>query len=261
MPRANPLESRARLVKNQTLGAEISCLTLEAPWIAGSARPGQFIMVGCAPSQAGAPEPLLMRPLAVAGVEGGLVSLLMAVKGRGTRFLAAQEPGAELTLRGPLGNGFSEPKGPGLLLVAGGLGAAPLLSVHRRFRKRKDLKIDFILGVPGKGFESLVDLLAQEIPDLQVFSDDGCMGAQGNACTALPAAPDEVWACGPVPMYRALLDRLDPGVPVLVSLEARMGCGYGGCLGCVVPTKQGNLRACCEGPVFDGREILWHEFH
>ena len=105
-----------------------------------------------------------------------------------------------------------------------------------------------------------MDLLAREIPELQVFSDDGCIGARGNACTGLPVGPGLVWTCGPVPMYKAMLEKLNPNIPILVSLEARMGCGYGGCMGCAVPTINGNLRACCEGPVFDGREVLWHEF-
>ena len=260
MPRAKTIEGRARLIRNQSLGRKVSYLTFEAPWIAETARPGQFVMVGCSPSRNDSPDPLLMRPLAVAGVEGSTIDLLVGILGRGTRILAGHEVGVQLTLRGPLGNGFPEPGRSNLVLAAGGLGAAPLLFAHRCHAHRGDLITDFILGVPDKSFKPMVDYLTEAAPGLRVFSDDGSLGSAGNVCTDLPSNPGEVWACGPVPMYRALLDSLDPEVPFRVSLEARMGCGFGGCMGCAVPTRQGQVRACCEGPVFEGREVLWHEF-
>ncbi len=262
MVRQSPLEGPARLLEVLELGPHIVYLTLKAPWIAQTARPGQFIMAKI-PSSLSQPsrDPLLPRPLAVAGVEGERINLLMAIAGRGTRLLAEAEKGADLLLRGPLGNGFPKPAGPNLLLLAGALGAAPLLMAHQYFQDRADLTIDFVLGVPDKSFRPLTQHLGGLVPGIRVFSEDGCLGARGNVCTGLTANPGQVWACGPIPMFRAILDRLDPDLPVHFSLEARMGCGYGGCMGCVIPTLHGNRRACTEGPVFNGREVLWHEFH
>lgn len=259
MPRPEPLEGRARLVETEMLGEGIAFLTMEAPWIAQSARPGQFVMVHPPCSGPGSRDPLLPRPLAVAGAQGSRINLLMALAGRGTRLLAQARPGSELTLRGPLGNGFPEPSGPSLLLLAGALGAAPLLLAHQVYQGRPGLEVDFVLGVPGRAFLPLVEKLGLLVPDIRVFTEDGCFGTQGNVCTGLASDPGQIWACGPTPMFRAILDRVSPGLPVSFSLEARMGCGYGGCMGCAVPTLHGNQRACTEGPVFDGREILWHE--
>ena len=260
MPRANPLEGLALVAEVERLGEKVVYLTLEAPWLAKAARPGQFVMVKPPSSLAqGSRDPLLPRPLAVAGARGDRINLLLAVVGRGTRLLARARQGDELSLRGPLGNGFPKPQGSSLLLLAGALGAAPLLLAHQFHQKRSDLRIDFVLGVPDRSFLPMIEKLGSLVPDLRVFTEDGCFGTKGNVCTGLPESPGEVWACGPTPMYRAILDRLGPDLPVSFSLEARMGCGYGGCMGCAVPTLRGNLRACTEGPVFNGREVLWHE--
>ncbi len=229
-------------------------LEVEAPSVAARAHPGEFVLLSVSPSW----DPFLHRPLGIAGVSGDRVVLLVQVVGRGTALLQTLPSGTALTLRGPLGQGFPSPReGRRYLLAAGGLGVVPLLFAYRQWGERFSMEV--LLGVPDASWAPLGSYLRQFVPDIRMVSDDGTLGERGNPCTCLEGCWDEVWACGPLPLLRGLWECLPPEVSYYPSLEARMGCGYGGCLGCVVPTKEGNLRACVEGPVMDGRKVLWHE--
>lgn len=260
-------ELPARLVARTFLGGEAVrergplLLELDAPEIAASAMPGQFLLVSCSEGN----DPFLLRPLAVAGIRGEVLSLLVQVRGEGTHRLAGLAAGSVLRLRGPLGVPFAPPeKEETPLFVAGGIGAAPLLFAAETW------KGCLLLGVPDASWEGLVRHCAVRVGSsrLTVVSEDGSLGEKGNPCTFLRSGEGaslltrpgtRVCACGPTGMLSALADALPPGVPYEASLEARMGCGYGGCLGCVVPTERGRLRACVDGPVFSGREVHWRE--
>lgn len=231
-------------------------LEIEAPAVAARAYPGQFVMLSVSPSW----DPFLHRPLGIAGVSGNRIILLVQVVGRGTALLQSLPRGTSLTLRGPLGQGFPAPqREKRYLLAAGGLGVVPLLFAYRQWGEEASMEI--LLGVPDASWAPLGAYVGQFVPSshLRVVSDDGTLGECGNPCTCLGACGDEVWACGPLPLLRGLYHCLPPEIPYYPSMEARMGCGYGGCLGCVIPTREGNLRACVEGPVMDGREVLWDE--
>jgi len=260
-------ERSARLVARTFLGGGAArergplLLELDAPEIAAKSLPGQFLLVTCGEGS----DPFLLRPLAVAGVQGEVLSLLVQVRGEGTRRLAALAPGSVLRLRGPLGTPFTTPKeAERLLYVAGGVGAAPLLFMAERWGG------SVLLGVPDASWKGLVRHCVSRIGSskVTVLSDDGSLGEKGNPCSFLAsekgsgllAFPNtRICACGPTGMLAALVETLPPALPYEASLETRMGCGYGGCLGCVVPTERGRLRACVEGPVFAGREVRWHE--
>ena len=229
-------------------------LEVEAPLIASRANPGEFVMLSVSPSW----DPFLHRPLGIAGVSGDRITLLVQVVGRGTKLLQSLPSGTVLTLRGPLGHGFSSPrKGRRYLLAAGGLGLVPLLYAYRQWGA--EASMEFLLGVPDASWAPLEAYVRRFVPNLRMVSDDGSLGERGNPCICLRGSWDEVWACGPLPMLRGFYECLPRDVAYYPSLEARMGCGYGGCLGCAVPTEEGNLRACVEGPVMDGRKVLWHE--
>lgn len=250
-------DSSAYIVNRHSLGENVVHLRLHAPEVAEQARPGQFLLV----RPSGSSDPLLARPLAVTNVQGDDVEICFHVVGRGTQILAGLTPGSRLHLRGPQGNGFGTPKGKRLVLVGGALGVAPLVFADRIWQEK--IPTRFFAGVSCKAWAPLTNWLRERISSLHVACDDGTLGFHGNviALTSQYLQPeDEVWACGPLPMMKALhLICIERHLTLKVSLEERMACGFGGCLGCVIPTRDGHRRVCVDGPVFESSEVAWDE--
>ena len=230
---------------------------LRCPDIAREATPGQFIMVRCGP------ETTLPRPFSVHQADSDRIALLYAVRedGRGTEWLSRQKPGAAVSTFGPLGKGFAiHPEARNLLLVAGGIGIAPLHFLARQ-AAGNNYKATLLYGT--------VDKNRHPIPsDLEVLAvtEDGSAGEKGLVTDLLPSfagKADQVFACGPTPMYHDMFRRRKElkleGKPVQISLEVRMGCGVGVCYGCTIKTKNGLKQVCKDGPVFELNEILWDE--
>ncbi|MBI2860297.1 MAG: dihydroorotate dehydrogenase electron transfer subunit [Chloroflexi bacterium] len=237
---------------------------LHCPEIAGTVRPGQFVMVrcqGCA----------LPRPLSVHRInDRGELSLLFTVRegARGTAWLSRRKAGDNLELFGPMGNGFTiNPGAETLLLVAGGIGIAPLYFLAQDALTR-GCSVKFLYGAPTAS-----DLLPEQMlpPGLEVASatDDGTAGREGMV-TSLLLLPDllpgftlwadQVFACGPRPMYETMARMPEmKGKPVQVSLEIGMGCGLGVCYSCTIRTRGGLKQVCQDGPVFELSDILWNE--
>jgi dihydroorotate dehydrogenase electron transfer subunit len=218
-------------------------------------QPGQFHML-----KTEAPEPLLPRPLSIHDVDGDELSFLYEVKGAGTQAIGALGPGARIRVTGPLGRGFDVDDLRGrILLVAGGIGIAPFRYLARALaaagRDRVTLAAGF-RGLPyGLGdFDGLVH-------DVRVATEDGSAGVRGRV-TALyrPQDFDVVVACGPVPMMRAVQQACrDAGTRAVLSMEARMACGIGACLGCTTQTPTGMRRVCTDGPVFPADEVIFDD--
>ncbi|MBL3572334.1 MAG: dihydroorotate dehydrogenase electron transfer subunit [Synergistaceae bacterium] len=249
-----PQEGKARLVSKEDLRSGLYSLTLELenPFLAD---PGQFVLIR---DQRWRTDPLLSRPFAVAWREGKRMGILLQVKGKGTAALASLADGVSLTIRGPQGHGFPEPEGKRLVLVAGAMGIAPLLFAWERYSRRCSVKL--YLGVSCSLWSGLVDWLLARGVNCHVACDDGTIGEKGTVVDLIRReleVDDEVWTCGPSRMMAAIAALRRERC--FVSLEARMACGYGGCLGCVVPTRSGRLRACVDGPVFKGEEVLWND--
>lgn len=254
MCRATALEERALLKKVRPLLPGLGEVTLHAPRLAGEVRPGQFLLARITPWR----DPLLGRPLGVTAVRGEELSLMVAAMGRGSRALLAMKPHDEVVLRGPLGTPFPAPLQQPLVLAGGGFGVAPLLFAWDQLGAMTPEDAPVVaLGVPDGTWGPLEHYVAERVGSkLRTFSDDGSLGERGTPCDALEGA-GEIWACGPPPMIRALVRCVTPAVRLLVNLDRRMGCGYGGCLGCTVPTVRGHVRACVEGPFFDARDVDW----
>jgi dihydroorotate dehydrogenase electron transfer subunit len=236
----------------------ICLMWLEAPGIASLARPGQFVMVKCGEDN------LLRRPFSIHQVddEKSSLALLFQVVGRGTDWLSKRQPGASIDILGPLGNGFNIfPASRNLLLVGGGIGMAPLPFLAREARKL-GLSTSMCLGTATAN-EPLRNLMPSDTK-CAVATEDGSFGHCGFITELLPEyidRADQLFACGPSPMYRAMAEMPQlKDKPVQVSLEARLGCGFGVCYGCTVKTKQGLKQVCKDGPVFELDDILWHEF-
>jgi dihydroorotate dehydrogenase electron transfer subunit len=210
---------------------------------AGIARPGQFLMIRRLGSRA------LPRAFSVLDARGDRVDLFIKLDGLLRELLGSVPPGTRFELRGPYGVPYEERIEPGrrYVLVGGGSGAAPLLFLHER---RPELIADIVLGFRHDGASRLLDRY-----ELVVESLDG-----RRAHDRLR----EVWqpglgivACGPEPMLRAIGAEFGKEPGVYVSLEARLGCGIGSCLGCSIPTTDGTQRICRDGPLFACSEIPW----
>lgn len=225
------------------------------------ARPGQFFMLRCG---AGLEMPL-RRPLSIHQTAPlGFLAFLYKTVGKGTRWLASREARQTLDILGPLGNGFTIPQGArNLLLVAGGMGIAPLVCLAEKALTAGH-PVTLLLGAAGrKGVYP-----ARFLPPgarVVVATEDGSVGQQGLVTDLLPEfAPeaDQVFACGPVSMYKTMAGQAClSGKPVQVSLEARLGCGVGACYACSIKTKTGMKQVCRDGPVFELSDIEWSGFH
>ncbi|MDD4859857.1 MAG: dihydroorotate dehydrogenase electron transfer subunit, partial [Dehalococcoidales bacterium] len=235
---------------------------LECPDIASEAKAGQYLMVRCGEGT------LLRRPLSLHRIDrkDGRIALLFNSVGKGTKWLAEQKEGDTLDIMGPLGNGFALPnKGEGILLIAGGMGIAPICCLGEEAR-RQDILPDSML------YGSASDFLSEEerklifpktlIPSecLIRITEDGTLSQQGRVTDIikhhLKETTKHIFACGPLPMYRTMSQMQElKGKSVQVSLELRMGCGVGVCYGCTVHTRHGLKQVCKDGPVFDLNDI------
>jgi dihydroorotate dehydrogenase electron transfer subunit len=249
-----------KAVRNQSVADGVFTMELSAPQPLLSAAPGQFVY-------ARVDGFLLRRPFGIHSVdaEKGTITVAYAVRGKGTHALSRLKPGAALDVLGPLGHGFRLPEGAQhVLLVGGGMGAAPLLHAAQWLKGRASC--DIALGFAGKGQAFSLDAFARACRELHIAADDGSMGLTGSVCELLvplinARRPDTVWACGPAGLYRAL-QRQDilRGLDCQISLEERMGCGVGACLTCNCKVKDGDgwayKRVCADGPVFGLWEVL-----
>jgi dihydroorotate dehydrogenase electron transfer subunit len=235
-----------RVVERRTFGL-YSLLTLVAPPVAAAAQPGQFVMVAVPGAQFH-----LRRPLSLHSVDDDRIRVLVEPRGAGSQALAAAGVADRLSVAGPLGTGFRLDDVEQALLVGGGVGVAPFQFVADVLRAR-DVAVTAAFGFRDERQTRLAG--AFEIRDLWVATEDGSVGRRGTAvdlATEIGAGPRaSVLACGPAPMLAAVRAwAAAAGLRGAASLEAHMACGTGACHGCVVPTREGYLRVCVEGPVF-----------
>jgi len=266
-------ELSARVTSNAEIMPGVCLVWLEAPAIAAAAKPGQFIMVRCGE------ELLLRRPFSIHQVsDTNKLAILFSVVGKGTQWLAQCKVGDRVDLLGPLGNGFTMPdKAQHILLVAGGIGIAPLVFLADEALGQENT-VSLLMGATSnirlfrqqksqivKGLR-LDGLIPPKVMVYQV-TEDGSAGEKGLVTDVLMnkvkyGISTHIYACGPLPMYKTMAQ-----MPVLkdkhvqVSLEVTMGCGVGVCYGCTVKTRQGLKQVCQDGPVFNLHDILWDELN
>lgn len=195
----------------------------------------------------------LRRPFGVADFCNGELTLLYRVVGIGTSNMTKLPIGTKLNVLVNLGNGFSlDAKKP--VLISGGIGLAPLYYLAKQFYE-KGIKPKVILGFKNKSEVIFVEEF-ERIADVIIATDDGSVGFHGNSVSAFKTLSDYdcFYACGPMVMMKALCDFSTDGY---VSLEARMGCGFGACMGCSIKTTAGFKRVCKEGPVFSAKEVIY----
>lgn len=211
-----------------------------------SIRPGEFANLRL-------DNYFLRRPISIHDVEGDVVSFLYKVLGNGTLDMTSYPEGKKLDILFNLGNGFDMSKAKTPLLIGGGIGIAPLYYLAKEFIK-KGIKPIAILGFKNKDevfYEKEFSALCETV----ILTDDGSYGQKGNPVSYLKehhVSYDHYYACGPSVMLHFLTKDFQNGE---VSLEARMGCGFGACMGCSIETIKGTKRICKEGPVFLSSEV------
>ncbi len=245
----------AKVTANTTPMAGAHLLWLESPQIASQARAGQFVMVRCGEND----EHQLRRPFSIHQREGDKIALLFNVVGGGTQWLSQRTSGEKLDLLGPLGNGFSiSPNSKNLLLVAGGIGIAPLRFLAEEAAKQGK-EVTLLYGTASAA------QLYPHLPEVKlvIATEDGSKGEKGMITDLLPdfiKEADQTFACGPLAMYKTMakMSKLK-NKPIQISLEVRMGCGLGVCYGCTVKTRKGLKQVCQDGPVFELNDVSWEE--
>jgi dihydroorotate dehydrogenase electron transfer subunit len=273
----------ARIIVNRNVSPGYYRMRMHCPGAAARSKPGQFVMVRAGSSI----DPLLRRPFAVHRVCGksgatpaagspSCIEILYRLAGKGTLLLSRMRTGEEIDLLGPLGIGFSLPRGiETAVLVAGGIGVAPLLPLAQFLgRRKRAVGRTVIIGGATRGDILCRGDFKKTGARVVVSTEDGSAGVRGLATDLLEQAMDALapqaaahlalYACGPLPMLqRVAAMARERGVSCQVSLESTMACGVGACLGCSVPVRNGRGRAasyqrvCREGPVFDSAIIDW----
>ncbi len=254
-------QTKAKIIYNKKIRNNYFRCAIIARKIARTAYPGQFLSIKVSDRE----EPLLRRPFSIHRVNGQAIEIFYQVVGDGSRLLSAKKPGELLDVIGPLGDGFNLPPatdGFEPVLVAGGMGVAPLLFVAEKLKSCRPL-----VFIGAKRKEDLFCL--KEFTDLgcqvRVATDDGSRGFKGKVTGLLrqflsseESEQAVIYACGPRPMLEAVSSLVrEHEVPAEISLEEHMACGIGACLGCVVNTREGYKRVCKEGPVFNADEVVW----
>lgn len=236
-----------KIIFNKQLSNDIYLMKLEGD-LSEIKNPGEFVEIKL-------DNYYLRRPISVHDFTNSSLTLLYKVLGRGTNDLSKYEIGKELDVLVGLGNGFDVFSSKKPLLIAGGIGIAPMYNLALKFNEL-GIKPTLIYGVSRKSDLVLVEEFKQ-ITNLIICSDDGCVGFRGNVISYLKENNidfDKYYACGPQIMLKYLKQFNDNG---FVSLEARMGCGFGACMGCSIETINGPKRVCKEGPVFEASEVLF----
>ena len=246
-----------RVLRQKAVASDIRRLTVALPKEGPRPHAGQFYMLRC---WGAAETPVLSRPISVHDVDEreGTLTFLYQIKGEGTQKLAHLAWGQTLTLTGPCGNGFDVAAAAAagrVAVVGGGIGVAPLLLLCRELAAA-GCKPELYAGFRDAPY-ALEDFLPY-CAAISVATDSGAVGYHGLVTGILhPEKFDLVLTCGPNVMMQGVY-RLcaEKGVPCLASLERKMACGLGACLGCTCHTKVGPKTICQDGPVFPAQEVF-----
>ncbi|MDO9528452.1 MAG: dihydroorotate dehydrogenase electron transfer subunit [Syntrophales bacterium] len=231
--------------------------------------PGQFVMLRAK----GRDVPFLRRPMSIYSLYPSagdlIIELLYRVAGKGTFVISRLKPDDEIDILGPLGRGFDIfPHCKRVVLVAGGIGIAPLSFLGHYYGAdtvNKPPQIICYVGAQRADLLVGLDRMDEICSDIRISTDDGSRGYHGlvtelfeQDITLYNSSDSVVYSCGPFPMIKSLAEILrNQAVPCQVSVEERMACGVGACLGCAISVKSGYRKVCKDGPVFDIHELVW----
>jgi dihydroorotate dehydrogenase electron transfer subunit len=257
---------KARVIYNKRVKQDYFHCILKAPQITRQALPGQFITIKFNDNE----HAFLRRPFSIHKIKGTDLELLYEVVGSATQIFSKIKAGEYLDVIGPLGNGFSPVlRTPYSILVAGGMGVAPLLFLGEFLAKHATQYTvhctQILIGAKTRS-QILCEKEFKRLGfDVKIATDDGSRGFKGKVTDLLKdllrtrySVLGTIFACGPRPMLKEIsCIALYDNIGAQISLEEHMACGIGACLGCVVKTKDGFHRVCKDGPVFEAKEIIW----
>lgn len=255
------IKLKCELINKEMLVDGIYKFSVKAPEIAKVAKAGQFLEIKV--SETG--EPFLRRPISIYNIENDLVEFIFQVKGKGTEILSERKIGDLIDIMGPLGKGsFDVKEYSNVAIIGGGIGTYPLYELAKELKGKANLNVylgfrDKSLVTCEKEFEEI------GLNKLVVTTDDGSYKEKGYAIDFMKKDIEEhkvdiIFACGPLPMLKAVRQyAIENNIPCQVSLEERMGCGIGACLGCAIKITAGEEsrygHVCKDGPVFYANEV------
>lgn len=252
---------QATILKNECYVNNIYDMVIFAPEVANIAKSGQFINV-----YTGKSDMILPRPISLCEInkEEGTLRLLYQVVGKGTQYFSTLPKKSNIQILGALGNGFYiDENHKNHILIGGGIGVPPMLELA------KNLQGNIHIFIGAKSDPILVKEFQKIGVTVTIATDDGSCGIHGTVLDAIqkeqPLA-DMIYACGPKVMLKAVSEWAEQvQIPIQVSMEERMACGIGACVGCAIKiNKKGthdweNLKVCKDGPVFWGNEVVWND--
>jgi dihydroorotate dehydrogenase electron transfer subunit len=249
------MKKRVEIIENLKLADGVYSMWLATDDIAKTAKPGQFVSLYLDDTSA-----LLPRPISICEIDPkkGRIRLVYRVVGKGTEAFSHLQGNDCVEVMGPLGNGFT-PEGSTAILIGGGIGIPPMLELAKQLNCKRQI----VLGYRDSTF---LEKEFEAYGEVYLSTEDGSQGTKGNVLDAIKEnglKADIIFACGPTPMLRGIKAYAkDMGIKAQLSLEERMACGIGACLGCVCKSKDkdhhsnvNNKRVCKDGPVFYAEEV------
>ncbi|MDD5310219.1 MAG: dihydroorotate dehydrogenase electron transfer subunit [Candidatus Omnitrophica bacterium] len=262
MARSHMIQETGKVLSNRKIKPGYYMMAVKCPSIAKKAKPGQFLTIRCGDTD----TPLLRRPFGFHRIKVSGFEILYEIIGKGTHYLAGLKPGDKVDILGPLGNGFTVPKGAkSFVVIAGGIGVAPLASLAESLVKIKKADVYAIIGARNKKILLCEEHFSGIGIETMVATDDGSCGKRCFATDVLNGFLSAkkrlrpvIFACGPKPMLKATAQIAKKrGLECYVSLEENIACGVGACLGCAIKTRSGYKLVCKDGPVFNAKEVIW----
>ena len=248
----------AKVISQESIATGVYSMWIQTKDIAAEAVAGQFISVYCKDG-----AKLLPRPISICEVnkEEGTLRIVYRVVGGGTTEMSGYVSGDDIDILGPLGNGFMQREGKKAILIGGGSSIPPMVQLGKELKEIAEVQT--VAGYRDELF--LTDELEKN-GDVYIATEDGSTGTKGNVMDAVAAnslEADVIYACGPSPMLRAIKQYAEENkIECYISMEERMACGVGACLGCVCQSKEvdhhshvHNKRVCKDGPVFLATEV------
>ena len=255
----------AELVKKEQLKQDIFKFSIKAPNIVKNSKPGNFIEIRITEQL----DPFLRRPISIYNLdrENGILEFIFQVKGKGTEILSKKKVGDLIDIVGPLGYGtFKYEEYQNIAIIGGGIGVFPLYELAKS-AKKDGKNVNTYIGFRNKDIVMLEEEFKSVSNELTITTDDGSYGKSGFAIEFLEKdlntkKIDAIYACGPLPMLKAVQKlSIEKNIPCQISLEEKMACGLGVCLGCAVKTSKSSkdnpeyLHVCKAGPVFNARDV------
>lgn len=247
--------STFKLVEKYQLTKTIFDFRLKNEKLANLCKPGTFVHIAV-------PGKTLRRPISVCDVYDDILRIVFEIRGEGTEILSNTKTGESLDILAPLGKGFELDSNKKTVFIGGGIGVPPMLYASKICGKNGIV----ITGFRNKDAVILQEDFAKNGSQVILTTDDGSAGIKGFVTQALQDVIDQaemICACGPIPMLKAIAKIADNNnIPCQVSLEERMACGIGACLGCAVLVNKDDgtqiyKHVCKDGPVFSSKEVVW----